>query len=116
MEVFAEGFQPREVQFAIVEQNPTLLNITLFKEQNFQNPIQLANDLDGAPSDDIEDKLDLDLGLDEDEEEEDEDDDTIFFGLIPNPLAKIQKDIQSNVDSFLSNIPLIGWTIYNNTT
>ena len=108
MEVFAEGFQPREVQFAIVEQNPTLLNITLFKEQNFQSPIQLTNDLDGAPSDDIEDKLDLDLGLDEDEEEEDEDDDTIFFGLIPNPLAKIQKDIQSNVDSFLSNIPLIG--------
>ena len=70
MEVFAEGFQPREVQFAIVEQNPTLLNITLFKEQNFQSPIQLANDLDGAPSDDIEDKLDLDLGLDEDEEED----------------------------------------------
>ena len=32
MEVFAEGYQPREVQFAIVEQNPTLLNITLFAE------------------------------------------------------------------------------------
>ena len=32
MEVFAEGYQPREVQFAIVEQNPTLLNITLFNE------------------------------------------------------------------------------------
>ena len=37
MEVFAEGFQPREVQFAIVEQNPTLLNITLFREEtNYQ--------------------------------------------------------------------------------
>merc|ERR1719225_2289843 len=87
-----------------------LLNITLFKEQNFQSPIQLTNDLDGAPSDDIEDKLDLDLGLDEDEEEEEEDDDTIFFGLIPNPLAKIQKDIQSNVDSFLSNRMKVGST------
>ena len=32
MEVFAEGYQPREVQFAIVEQNPTLLNITLFSD------------------------------------------------------------------------------------
>jgi hypothetical protein len=34
MEVFAEGYQPRELQFAIVEQNPTLLNITLFDEIN----------------------------------------------------------------------------------
>jgi len=107
MEVFAEGFQPREVQFAIVEQNPTLLNITLFKEQNLQATLQLTNDLDGAPSDDIEDKVDLELA-DLENEEEEEDEDTIFFGLIPNPLAKIQKDIQSNVDSFLSNIPLIG--------
>ena len=31
MEVFAEGFAPREVQFAIVEQNPTMLNITLYQ-------------------------------------------------------------------------------------
>ena len=31
MEVFAEGYAPREVQFAIVEQNPTMLNITLYK-------------------------------------------------------------------------------------
>ena len=30
MEVFAEGFAPREVQFAIVEQNPTMLNVTLY--------------------------------------------------------------------------------------
>ena len=112
MEVFAEGFQPREVQFAIVEQNPTLLNITLFKEQNLQATLQLTNDLDGAPSDDIEDKVDLELA-DLENEEEEEDEDTIFFGLIPNPLAKIQKDIQSNVDSFLSNIPLIGWTIHH---
>jgi len=32
MEVFAEGFAPREVQFAIVEQNPTMLNITLYED------------------------------------------------------------------------------------
>ena len=31
MEVFAEGFAPREVQFAIVEQNPTMLNVTLYQ-------------------------------------------------------------------------------------
>ena len=29
MEVYAEGFAPREVDFAIVEKNPTVLNITL---------------------------------------------------------------------------------------
>lgn len=32
MEVFAEGFAPREVQFAIVEQNPTMLNVTLYPD------------------------------------------------------------------------------------
>ena len=32
MEVFAEGYRPREVQFAIVEQNPTLLNVTLTRD------------------------------------------------------------------------------------
>jgi len=32
MEVFADGFAPREVQFAIVEQNPTMLNITLYQD------------------------------------------------------------------------------------
>ena len=104
MEVFAEGFQPREVQFAIVEQNPTLLNITLFKENTPK--LQLTNDLTGAGTDEIEDKLDLELENLENEETEEEDDK--IFGFIPNPLAKIQKDIQSNVDSFLANIPIIG--------
>ena len=52
--------------------------------------------------DTLEDKLDEGI------EDEEEDDDKIF-GIIPNPLAKLQKDIQSNVDSFFSNIPLIGW-------
>ena len=37
MEVFAEGYAPREVQFAIVEQNPTMLNITLYKVRNLGN-------------------------------------------------------------------------------
>jgi carboxypeptidase M len=32
MEVYAEGFAPREVDFAIVEKNPTVLNITLRRE------------------------------------------------------------------------------------
>ena len=104
MEVFAEGFQPREVQFAIVEQNPTLLNITLFKENNGPQ-LQLTNDLTGAGTDEIEDKLDLEEG---DLEETDEEEDDKIFGFIPNPLAKIQKDIQSNVDSFLAKIPIIG--------
>lgn len=29
MQVFAEGYAPREVEFVIVEQHPTLLNVTL---------------------------------------------------------------------------------------
>ena len=56
----------------------------------------------------LEDKLDEGI---EDEDEETEEDDKIF-GFIPNPLTpvfKLQKDIQSNVDSLLSKIPIIGW-------
>ena len=113
MEVFAEGFQPREVQFAIVEQNPTLLNITLFREetnyQRLEDPVQLLDD-EGL-EDILEDKLDSVVDKDSDSDGEEEEDDDKIFGFIPNPLAKIQKDIQSNVDSFLSNIPLIGWNI-----
>ena len=37
MEVFAEGFAPREVQFAIVEQNPTMLNVTLYPVSSILN-------------------------------------------------------------------------------
>jgi len=117
MEVFAEGYQPREVQFAIVEQNPTLLNITLFAENNnaerleatFNNGLQ---DLDNADRDKfLEDKLDDLLGeyddIKEAEEEEEYYDDRIF-GIIPNPLAKIHRDVTKSVDSFFENIPLIG--------
>ena len=114
------GYKPREVQFAIVEQNPTLLNITLFPENNnanrlaltFKNGLNGIEDLDGLGSDgsELEDKLDDLLGeydeLKEDEEEE-EYDDTIF-GIIPNPLAKVHRDITKTVDSFFENIPLIG--------
>jgi len=32
VEVFAEGFTPREINFAVVEKNPTVLNITLTHE------------------------------------------------------------------------------------
>ena len=110
MEVFAEGFQPREVQFAIVEQNPTLLNITLFREetnyQRLEDTVQLLDD-EGL-EDILEDKLDSVVDKDSETDGEEEEDDDKIFGFIPNPLAKIQKDIQSNVDSFLSNIPLIG--------
>jgi len=111
MEVFAEGYQPREVQFAIVEQNPTLLNITLFAED--LQRIELPNndltleDTFEVGDDYLEDKLDEGI---EDEDEETEEDDKIF-GFIPNPLTpvfKLQKDIQSNVDSLLSKIPIIG--------
>ena len=48
MEVFAEGFAPREVQFAIVEQNPTMLNVTLYpvrfcKRMSLVLPLDLAH-------------------------------------------------------------------------
>ena len=41
MEVFAEGFAPREVQFAIVEQNPTMLNVTLYEVIILFNSLEL---------------------------------------------------------------------------
>jgi len=120
MEVFAEGYQPREVQFAIVEQNPTLLNITLFPENNnadrlaqtFKNGANGLGNQDGFGSDDseLEDKLDQLLGEYDELKEDDEEpeyDDTIF-GIIPNPLAKVHRDVTKTIDSFFENIPLIG--------
>ena len=113
MEVFAEGFQPREVQFAIVEQNPTLLNITLFSDFPDRRKLTGLGDTLGGETGtfnidedsdlelDIEEKLsDLYDNKDDDEEEEEE---TGLFGL-PNPFAKLKK----NVDKFISNLPLIG--------
>ena len=103
MEVFAEGFQPREVQFAIVEQNPTLLNITLFAENTHRidDPEVVLNKLEqetGEDEDDLEDKIDI---VDEEEES------TGLFGL-PNPFAGIQKNIQNFQKSLLENIPFVG--------
>ena len=108
MEVFAEGYQPREVQFAIVEQNPTLLNITLFGDyQDRRKLISLGDTLgdDGTFNIDEDNDLELedkisDLSLDESEDEEEE---TGLFGFT-NPFTKLKK----NVDSFISNLPLIG--------
>ena len=114
------GYQPREVQFAIVEQNPTLLNITLFPENNnadrlaqtFKNGANGLGNQDGFGSDDseLEDKLDKLLGEYDELKEDDEEpeyDDTIF-GIIPNPLAKVHRDVTKTIDSFFENIPLIG--------
>ena len=102
MEVFAEGFQPREVQFAVIEQNPTLLNVTLFRESVRRQEY-------GASSLNlVQKRVDQKVGLNkdnlgEDKKEEEEDEDSTFFGL-PNPLSSLQK----NVKSFFDKIPIIG--------
>ena len=110
MEVFAESYQPREVQFAIVEQNPTFLNITLFSDLPDRRKLigigdtlggeigtfNLDEESDLLPDEKISDYLDKD-GSEEEEEE------TGLFGL-PNPFAKLKK----NVDSFISNLPFVG--------
>lgn len=112
MEVFAEGFQPREVQFAIVEQNPTLLNITLFGDYpDRRKLIGLGDTLGGETGTfNIDEDSDLDLDIHEknsnlydDEDIEEDEEETGLFGL-PNPFAKLKK----NVDKFISNLPLIG--------
>jgi hypothetical protein len=50
MEVFANGFAPREVQFAIVEQNPTMLNITLYQDTPRREGIVLEEEEEPAQS------------------------------------------------------------------
>ncbi len=110
MEVFAEGFQPREVQFAIVEQNPTLLNITLFAENNHRidDPAALGAEAIANPKlDKVEVDEDGELLEDGEDKEEEDEESTGLFGL-PNPFATLQKNIQANVDSLLSNIPFVG--------
>lgn len=128
MEVFAEGYRPKEVQFAIVEQNPTLLNVTLLRDvsrsKEVEPPVKLpvkglkdskdskeTKDPKGSkgtkkatstvPTASLEDG-------DETFDDKDDDEDELasatgLFGL-PNPFAKIQ----SNVKSLLNKIPLIG--------
>ena len=97
MEVFAEGFRPREVQFAVIEQNPTLLNITLFRDVGVKRRHDQI--LSASSNGELANQK-----LSTNQEAEDEEgDDTTIFGL-PNPFASIQK----NVKSFFDNIPLIG--------
>lgn len=90
MEVFAEGFQPREVQFAVIEQNPTLLNITLYSDNPRRAGIDLNEELD---------ELDSEAGEDDIEEEAA----SGLFG-IANPFTSLQKNIQSTLES----IPFFG--------
>ena len=86
MEIFATGFEPREVQFAIVESNPTLLNVTLFRDTSNRVRPSVINTLDNN-----EEKIDSD-------EEK-----SSLFGL-PNPLT----GIQTSVKSFFDKLPVIG--------
>jgi len=116
MEVFAEGYRPREIQFAIVEQNPTLLNITLVADLHSAASAGvgaglLGNHIEkggGGPS--VADKIALEEKADlikeiEDQikAQEEEEELTTIFGL-PNPIAIVKK----NVNDLLENIPLIG--------
>jgi hypothetical protein len=110
MEVFAEGYQPREVQFAIVEQNPTLLNITLFGDYPDRRKLIGLGDTLGGDAGTFNIDEDNDLEIDEkisdslhNEDDEDEEEETGLFGFT-NPFAKLKK----NVDKFISNLPIIG--------
>uniref|UniRef100_A0A0K2UK94 Peptidase M14 domain-containing protein n=2 Tax=Lepeophtheirus salmonis TaxID=72036 RepID=A0A0K2UK94_LEPSM len=91
MEIFAPGYQPREVQFAIVEQNPTLLNVTLFGE-----PLSIKLSHQGDTNKSSDEKAG-------DSESSTEDSNTGLFGL-PNPLTSIQ----TGVKSFFDKLPIIG--------
>ena len=127
MEVFAEGYKPRDVQFAIVEQNPTLLNVTLTRDVSRRkdvvepvNPVKVNPKAgkDGkktattstkkqppaaASTELFDEDLEDDVDEKEDSKEKDEAPATGLFGLT-NPFAKIQ----TNVKSLLNKIPIIG--------
>ena len=127
MEVFAEGFRPREVQFAIVEQNPTLLNVTLQRDVSRRKdavdtsakPVKVNSNTKGSGKDKDKDKKsststassassqefdeDIDDEIDKKDDSEEEKEATGLFGFT-NPFAKIQ----SNVKNLLNKIPLIG--------
>ncbi|CAG9774094.1 unnamed protein product [Ceutorhynchus assimilis] len=56
LEVYADGFVPREIEFRVVEEHPTLLNVTLQAAQRWQqfsrlvtDPPKLQLQLDGLP-------------------------------------------------------------------
>lgn len=40
MQVYADGYSPREIDFMVVEQHPTLLNVTLFPAKVSRRPWQ----------------------------------------------------------------------------
>ena len=118
MEVFAEGYRPREVQFAIVEQNPTLLNVTLSRDVSRRKDIEGAlpskintkvttSGKDGDKKKPVVTSQEFDEDLDDEVDKKDDGDEepasTGLFGL-PNPFAKIQ----TNVKSLLNKIPIIG--------
>ena len=118
MEVFKEGFQHREVQFAVIEQNPTLLNITLLNDSTRradqysinrgQQQQQQASSSTQLRQQQQQQQARPDDGDREDDEEkagedEDEEESTGLFGL-PNPLAGLQK----SVVNFFDKIPIIG--------
>ena len=117
LSVFSKSFyQAETAYFWRVLLYIHLSNTSRIRVTNFFFPsyIELPNndltleDTFEVGDDYLEDKLDEGI---EDEDEETEEDDKIF-GFIPNPLTpvfKLQKDIQSNVDSLLSKIPIIGW-------
>ncbi|XP_076250176.1 carboxypeptidase D isoform X4 [Rhynchophorus ferrugineus] len=56
LEVYADGFVPREVEFMVVDEHPTLLNVTLFAAKSWQqftppvtDPPKPLLQLDGVP-------------------------------------------------------------------
>lgn len=95
MEVFAEGFQPREVQFAVIEQNPTLLNITLLQDSTRRSDQVFLKQSNEASI--KTEKDDVVKPVEKEEESE---------GLFSftNPFSSIQK----SVEDILGKIPLIG--------
>uniref|UniRef100_A0A1A9VC85 Peptidase M14 domain-containing protein n=1 Tax=Glossina austeni TaxID=7395 RepID=A0A1A9VC85_GLOAU len=48
LEIFAEGFAPRELEFVVVEQHPTLLNVTLQPAKRTDNAIHHYRPLPGS--------------------------------------------------------------------
>ncbi len=97
IEVFAEGFQPREVQFAVIEQNPTLLNITLLHHDTTRRSGASASKLE---QEELKEKL---LKEQQNKEEQETEEEQGLFGL-PNPFSSIQKSVKKLLD----NIPVIG--------
>jgi hypothetical protein len=104
MEVFADGFQPREVQFAVIEQNPTLLNITLYRETSRRSDAQVPGSAAAASAPvPVGVKPDEKVAEDLKSGASSEDQESTFFGF-PNPISKLR----SSVQSLLDKVPIIG--------